>query len=236
MGSMITVTSWKYNASSRYLKIFYNNGSGELYHPVPEFIYDNLPGFQYIDIEFDTYRYVRKHPTAAAEKIVSGKKICRWAQLPNNQKSIMPSILEELLKARKDTRKMIKTEKDPFMQNILDKRQLGYKVTANSLYGQCGSKTSTFFEKDVAASTTATGRMMIIYAKKMIEQVYGNMIYDTIGHGKVRTRAEYVYGDTDSVFFTFNLENPDTGEKIRGQDALAITIEIAQDAAQLCSS
>lgn len=42
MGSMITVTSWKYNASSRYLKIFYNNGSGELYHPVPEFIYDNL--------------------------------------------------------------------------------------------------------------------------------------------------------------------------------------------------
>ena len=42
MGSMITVTSWKYNASSRYLKIFYNNGSGELYHPVPEFIYNNL--------------------------------------------------------------------------------------------------------------------------------------------------------------------------------------------------
>lgn len=200
------------------------------------FIYDNLPEFQYIDIEFDTYKYVRKHPAAAAEKIVCGKKICRWAQLPDNQKSIMPSILEELLKARKDTRKMIKTEKDPFMQNILDKRQLGYKVTANSLYGQCGSKTSTFFEKDVAASTTATGRMMIIYAKKMVEQVYGNMIYDTIDHGKVRTRAEYVYGDTDSVFFTFNLEHPDTGEKIKGQDALAITIEIAQDVAQLCSS
>ena len=36
------VTSWQYDASSRYLKIFYNNGSAELYHPVPEFIYDNL--------------------------------------------------------------------------------------------------------------------------------------------------------------------------------------------------
>ena len=24
------------------------------------------------------------------------------------------------------------------MKNVLDKRQLGYKVTANSLYGQCG--------------------------------------------------------------------------------------------------
>ena len=147
----------------------------------------------------------------------------------------MPSILEELLKARKDTRKMIKTEKDPFMQNILDKRQLGYKVTANSLYGQCGSRTSTFYEKDVAASTTATGRSMIVYAKRIIEEVYGNEIVETKNDGKVRTRAEYIYGDTDSVFFTFNLENPDTGEKIRGQKALELTIEIAQEAANLCT-
>ncbi|AXY57141.1 KTSC domain-containing protein [Acinetobacter chinensis] len=42
MGTALTVTSWKYSTTSRYLKIFYNNGSGELYHPVPEFIYDNL--------------------------------------------------------------------------------------------------------------------------------------------------------------------------------------------------
>ena len=200
-----------------------------------KYIYDNLPDYQYIDIEFDTYKYVRKTETSREEKVISGKKICRWAQLPNNQKSIMPSILTELLKARKDTRKLIKTEKDPFMQNILDKRQLGYKVTANSLYGQCGSKTSTFYEKDVAASTTATGRMMIIYAKKMLENIYGNLICQTKDYGEVRTRAEYVYGDTDSVFFTFNLEDPYTGERIKGYDALAITIELAQQAADLCS-
>jgi DNA polymerase elongation subunit (family B) len=199
------------------------------------FIHDNLDGFHYINVEFDTYRYIRKTPVSKAEKTKVGKKICRWAQFPDNKKGIMPSILEELLKARKDTRKMIKTEKDPFMQNILDKRQLGYKVTANSLYGQCGSRTSTFYEQDVAASTTATGRTMIIYAKRIIEEVYGNRIYDTINHGKVRTRAEYVYGDTDSVFFTFNLENPDTGEKILGKLALELTIEIAQDAANLCT-
>ena len=42
MGTMLVVTSYKYNASSRYLKIFDSNGSGELYHPVPEFIYNNL--------------------------------------------------------------------------------------------------------------------------------------------------------------------------------------------------
>lgn len=42
MSTSLTVTSWKYDALSRYLKIFYNNGSAELYHPVPNFIYDNL--------------------------------------------------------------------------------------------------------------------------------------------------------------------------------------------------
>ena len=202
-----------------------------------KFIYDNLEGYEYINIEFDTFKYLRPagKPKSKEVKTKVGKKICRWAQLPNNVKSIMPSILEELLKARADTRKKIKVEPDPFMQNILDKRQLGYKVTANSLYGQCGARTSTFFEQDVAASTTATGRMMITYAKRMIEEVYGDLIYNTTVHGPVKCKAEYVYGDTDSVFFTFNLENPDTGEKIRGKPALEMTIEIAQDVADLCT-
>ena len=201
------------------------------------YLYDNLPGYYYIDIEFDTFKYLRNplKPAAKAEKTKTGKMICRWAQFPDNKKGIMPSILEELLKARSDTRKMAKTEKDPFMQNILDKRQLGYKVTANSLYGQCGAKTSTFYEKDVAASTTATGRMMIIYAKRIIEEVYGDLEYNTVCKGPVLTNAEYVYGDTDSVFFTFNLKDPITKEPIRGKDALEITIEIAQDAAKLCT-
>ena len=160
--------------------------------------YDNLPGYDYIDLEFDLFEYRRnpEKPSSKAVKTKVGTKICRWAQFPDNKKGIMPSILEELLKARSDTRKSIKTEKDPFMQNILDKRQLGYKVTANSLYGQCGSKTSTFFEKDVAASTTATGRMMIIYAKSMIEEVYGERIYQLKSGESIKTNAEYIYGDS----------------------------------------
>jgi DNA polymerase elongation subunit (family B) len=70
----------------------------------------------------------------------------------------------------------------------------------------------------------------------MIEEVYGDRVYETESHGAVKCKAEYIYGDTDSVFFTFNLENPETGEKIRGKPALEITIEIAQDAAQLCTN
>ena len=40
--------------------------------------------------------------------------------------------------------------------------------------------------------------------------------------------------NTDSVFFTFNLEDPKTKQPIRGQKALDITIQIAQDTAHLC--
>jgi len=215
-------------------KLIYETGDKDQFG---NYKYDNMNGYTYIDLEFDTFKYIRnpEKTSAKAEKTKSGKKICRWAQFPNNRKGIMPSILEELLKARADTRKMIKNESDPFIQNILDKRQLGYKTTANSLYGQCGSRTSTFYEKDVAASTTATGRMMIIYAKRIIEEVYSNMIYETTLYGNVKCNAEYIYGDTDSVFFTFNLENPETGEKIKDKRALEITIEIAQDAAKLCT-
>jgi DNA polymerase elongation subunit (family B) len=199
-----------------------------------EFIYDNLSDYEYVNVEYDTYRYVRKTPTSAAEKVINGRKICRFAQFPQG-KAIMPSVLEELLKARKTTRKLIPMQTDDFMKNVLDKRQLAYKVTANSLYGQCGAKTSTFYEKDIAACTTATGRLLLTFAKKIIEECYGNAEVETENYGKVVTKAEYIYGDTDSVFFTFNLQKPD-GTPIRGKEALEITIEIAQKAGHLASS
>ena len=145
----------------------------------------------------------------------------------------MPSILEELLAARSATKKQMKKENDPFMKNILDKRQLSIKVTANSLYGQTGAKTSTFYEVDVAASTTATGRKLLHYARDVIEGVYSNLKVDT-KHGKMITNAEYIYGDTDSVFFTFNLKD-EHGEPMRGQKALEVTIELAKEAGELAT-
>ena len=159
------------------------------------FTYDNLPEYEYVDIEYDTFRWEKNH-RGKSEKVLSGKKLCRFAQFPNGKKAIMPSILEELLSSRKATRKMIPLQTDEFMKNVLDKRQLSYKLTANSLYGQCGAKTSTFYEKDVAASTTATGRKLLTYGKRVIEESYGDIIVNTDCHGKVHSNAEYVYGDS----------------------------------------
>ena len=184
-----------------------------------------------MDITFDTFEW-KKNTRGKSEKIHNGTKICRFAQFSEGN-AIMPSILKELLASRKATRKLIPLENDEFMKNILDKRQLSYKLTANSLYGQCGAKTSTFYEKDVAASCTATGRKLLTYGKRVIEETYGDLIVDTT-YGKVHSNAEYVYGDTDSVFFTFNLKTLE-GEDIRGHKALDITIKLAQEAGELAS-
>ena len=123
---------------------------------------------------------------------------------------------------------------DDFMKNVLDKRQLAIKVTANSLYGQCGARTSSFYEKDVAASTTATGRKLLTYAKRVIEEVYGDRICET-KYGTVHSHAEYVYGDTDSVFMSFKLTKPHSDEKIVGKEALKHTIELAKEAGELAT-
>jgi DNA polymerase elongation subunit (family B) len=181
----------EYNLKDELLTI-----TGETDETGEKFIYDNLPGYEYVDICYDTFKYVRKTATSAAEKVKSGYKICRFAQFPEGTRAIMPSILEELLSARKSTRKLIPQQTDEFMKNVLDKRQLGYKVTANSLYGQCGARTSTFYEKDIAASTTATGRKLLTYAKRIIEETYGDALCETSKYGPVLTKAEYIYGDS----------------------------------------
>jgi DNA polymerase elongation subunit (family B) len=185
------------------------------------YLYDNLKEYEYVDVRFDTYRYVRKTPKSVAEKVKSGYKVCRFAQpLINSdgeeEKAIMPSILQELLKARKDTRKLIPQTNDEFMKNVLDKRQLAYKVTANSLYGQLGAKTSTFYEPDIAASTTATGRLLLTFAKKVVEECYSNTDIET-RYGFVNTRAEYVYGDSVANYTPIYI-------KVNGQLAI-VTIE-----------
>ena len=205
--------------------------------------YDNLPGYEYVDIPYNTYKWQRKNgnPKAGMEKVKVGHKVCRFAQFPDDPitgkpvRGIMPAILEELLAARKATRKLIETTSDDFMKNILDKRQLSIKVTANSLYGQTGAKTSSFYDKDCAASTTAIGRKLLIYGKRVIEEAYANAIVPTKDYGNVRTNAEYIYGDTDSVFFKFNLRDVETGEPIIGQKGLEITIELAQQAGELAT-
>jgi DNA polymerase elongation subunit (family B) len=120
---------------------------------------------------------------------------------------------------------------DEFMKNVFDKRQLGLKITANSLYGQCGAATSAFCDKDIAASVTATGRKLLVYAKTAIERIYRNRRCLTT-HGPVTATAEVVYGDTDSAFFKFHILDSE-GSAVAGKTALEMTITLARQAGAL---
>lgn len=85
---------------------------------------------------------------------------------------------------------VVKTEDtyDDAQKSVFNGLQLAYKVVANSMYGQLGSRTSPIRKMCVAACTTAVGRRQLLYAKEFVEREYG---------------AEVVYGDTDSIFIKF---------------------------------
>jgi len=86
--------------------------------------------------------------------------------------------------------------------------------------------------------TTKSQRKNANAIKKMHEIQYEGFVYDltTENHHFAAGVGNLIVHNTDSVFFTFNLENPNTNEKIRGKPALEATIEIAQDVAKLCTS
>jgi DNA polymerase elongation subunit (family B) len=73
--------------------------------------------------------------------------------------------------------------------------------------------------------------------KKMNEIKYQGYVYDltTENHHFAAGIGNLIVHNTDSVFFTFNLQTPE-GKPIRGKEALEITIELAQEAGHLASS
>lgn len=141
-----------------------------------------------------------------------GRVTCGFVQ-PNPQKpltvGILPLTLEILLKKRKDTRKLMETEQDDSRKSVLNGLQLAYKVVANSVYGQCGSSTSSIRKIEVAACTTAAGRERLQFAKMIVETQFD---------------GEIVYGDTDSIFIKFK------------NKSLAESIELAKECADKITS
>jgi DNA polymerase elongation subunit (family B) len=128
---------------------------------------------------------------------------------PNDEyEGVLPRTLKILLNSRASVRKEMKSVSDPFQRAVMDGMQLAYKVTANSLYGQLGSATSDICCVEIAASTTAVGRSMLIQLKDFVEN---------------ERQGDVIYGDTDSAFMTF----PRAIEGLSGKDALAATIKAA---------
>jgi DNA polymerase elongation subunit (family B) len=135
-----------------------------------------------------------------------GKTVCTYIQTSKDPMTvgILPKTLDILLKKRKEFKTKMEDETyDEAQRSVFNGLQLAYKVVANSVYGQTGSRTSPIRKLCVAACTTAAGRKALFTAKRIAETEYG---------------AEVVYGDTDSIFIKFPTQ--DLAESIRlGIDA-----------------
>lgn len=178
--------------------------------------------YNYIELDYDILGYDPEDMRKNKEKIKVGTRKCCFAQPVDQTKSTIPNILQFLLSERKKRKKLMKKEKDPFKYNLLDAEQLAYKVTANSLYGQMGAKTSKFCFIALAACTTSYGRKLLNYAKNGLERLYS-------AERDSRCDATYVYGDTDSVFVNFRPKGPD-GKFLKGKEALKASIDLSMEA------
>jgi len=155
-------------------------------------------------IKYDDYRYIKKGKGDTLTKEKTGDIVtCYFMKNIRNENNkidpksmgIIPTVLQNVLDARKATRKLIKNEPDEFKRKVLDGLQLAYKVTANSVYGQLGAKTSSIYMKKIAACTTSIGRQRIDDADKGVKEWASQEGYE---------KPEIVYGDTDSVFIKFS--------------------------------
>ncbi|GAA5955930.1 hypothetical protein JCM8115_004364 [Rhodotorula mucilaginosa] len=129
----------------------------------------------------------------------------------HKRKGLLPTILEDLLSARKRARAELKQEKDPFKRAVLDGRQLALKVSANSVYGFTGATIGKLPCLPISMSVTSYGRQMIDETKKEVEGRYNTANgydYD----------ARVIYGDTDSVMVRFGCPDLETAMAL-GADA-----------------
>jgi len=106
---------------------------------------------------------------------VTGRKTCGYSQPGSDPRStgLLPMTLDILLKKRKETRKLMEKTEDDAQKSVLNGLQLAYKVVANSVYGQTGSRTSPIRRVEVAACTTAVGRAKLNEAKEIVESEFG---------------------------------------------------------------
>ncbi|AHL67544.1 archaeal DNA polymerase I [Chloriridovirus anopheles1] len=156
------------------------------------------------------YRKERSEITKSLNKnVMCEKRRYRFLdpnKLGKESVGVLPTIIQNLLEARKNTRKEIVVLKDKLKTttndkekinlettiSVLNQRQLAYKVSANSMYGITGVKAGMLPCMPIAMSVTFMGRTNILKAAKYLQEIYGGFL---------------VYGDTDSNYVSFNHKN-----------------------------
>lgn len=136
----------------------------------------------------------------------------------NLRKGILPTILKELLSARKQAKNDLKKETDPFKKQVLNGRQLALKISANSVYGFTGATIGKLPCLAISSSVTSFGREMIEATKNAVQEKY------SIKNG-FPFNSQVIYGDTDSVMVKFGFKDLETCMKY-GEEAAAYVSEL----------
>uniref|UniRef100_A0A6C0H439 DNA-directed DNA polymerase n=1 Tax=viral metagenome TaxID=1070528 RepID=A0A6C0H439_9ZZZZ len=143
----------------------------------------------------------------------------RYYRFLKEPRGVLPTIIQNLLDARAHTRNvdMVKTKKKiseletngknntseieslNSLLGVLDKRQLAYKVSANSMYGAMGVRRGYLPFMPGAMCTTYMGRKNIEITADTIVKKFG---------------GELVYGDTDSNYINFPLMEGKSDEEL----------------------
>ena len=130
---------------------------------------------------------------------------------PDVSRGIVPSILEDLLTQRFETKNRMKRVFNENDYEVLDATQLALKILLNSFYGYSGYARARLYSLTLANAVTSFGRSNILNTRDIINNTIGKIVLrDTTAlllseAGKLSSSDRVVelsvaYGDTDSVF------------------------------------
>lgn len=154
---------------------------------------------------------------ASKPKVKKVESVHRRYRFIKSPQGVLPNLLQNLLDARSATKKEMKagkkkyaamTEKEKGSADgkalaklivVLNKRQLAFKVSANSMYGAMGVRRGYLPFIPGAMCTTAWGRMNIQRAAERLQSVHG---------------GELIYGDTDSNYIHFPQAEYNNAQKL----------------------
>lgn len=139
------------------------------------------------------------------------------------RKGVLPTLLEDLLNARRATKKKMKAAKTEFEKMIYDQLQQAYKISCNSIYGFCG--VTGIRDKDCLAypdccekfhkpCSCYRGLLANFWIAQTVTQQGRTLISETIKHVQAKwPKSKIVYGDTDSCYVNPNLPATPAGIK-----------------------
>eukprot|EP00915_Cephaloidophora_sp_WS-2016_P004816 GHVH01006426.1.p1 GENE.GHVH01006426.1~~GHVH01006426.1.p1 ORF type:complete len:1089 (+),score=158.43 GHVH01006426.1:102-3368(+) len=154
------------------------------------------------------------HRELSSDDITRTPVGCEFVKASVRQ-GILPSIVGDLISARKRARALMANTSDQNTKMVLNGRQLALKISANSVYGYTGAASAGQLPcLEVSTSITAFGRQMIDKTKELVEDRY------TIKNG-YKSNADVIYGDTDSVMVDFGVDSIQEGMQM-GEEAASL--------------